>query len=130
MTASTRARTHPKQHVREVLDLGDVVGQPGDQRTGGKFIDIAEAEGLHLSESVPAHIRTEVDGSFGSIVAAAYAAEDHQDGHTDHQKSHGYDVPGVLIGNLQAVRASLPVKLIPSSSLAHHNLKCEEKIIK
>ena len=70
-----------------------------DDAGGGKFIDIAEAEGLHLSESVPAHIRTEVDGSFGSIVAAAYAAEDHQDGHTDHQKSHGYDVPGVLIGN-------------------------------
>ena len=91
------AQSHTQERIDEVLQLGDVVGQPRDQRACAEAVDVAEGEALHLAVDIGAQVGGEVDRRLGAEVCAAHAADHHQDGGQDHGNGDCRD-EGYVVG--------------------------------
>ena len=92
------------QLTDQVLQLGDVVGDAGDQRTGGKTIRLAEGQAHNFFEHVLAQVIGEIlAGHIGEHAAhdaeksAQYDGQDHADAGADDQ----VQVANAAIGQAQ-----------------------------
>ena len=81
-------QAHAEQRHDEVLHLGNVIGQTGDQRRGGELVDVGKRVGLYLAVDIFPQVCRKVDGGLGAVVRAADTADHHDNGgdnHTDHR---------------------------------------------
>lgn len=60
------ADRHPDQHLKGVLDVGNIGGQAGHNGCGGELVNVGERKGLHVCVHILPQIRSESGGGFGT----------------------------------------------------------------
>lgn len=88
---------HPQAHDGHVLDVGQVVGEPGDEGRGGEPVDVREGEGRDLFKLRPAQVGAQALGGEGGAPGGVSAHHRGHQGHRHHQRSglpdHRHIVP-------------------------------------
>ena len=77
----------PQELLGKVLDLGDIVGDPGDQSPGGEIINLGKRKGLDLRVGPGAQIGRKGGGGLNGEPGPCNAEDQHKEGHDGHQGS-------------------------------------------
>ena len=83
---------HPQAHIQHHGHGVDIVGHPGNERSGRKSVDVSEGKLLYLVEQTLAQVSAKALAGEGGVFCRAHAAGHGEEGQQEHQTAHQKDV--------------------------------------